>query len=359
MDILTELFRDAGLHGRVLELRTVPAEQALRFPCDRSVGFHVVLRGEVFVHTDRAAAPLRLAAGDVAFMGRGCTHLLAAHEGLEGLPVATIGTGVAKAEATDSERGGAGARVVSGAYQLWHTPVHPFFAELPDWHVIRRVESPRLEPLGLLVALLAEEARDDALGRDTVVQGLLDALFVRLVRAIVEREAGGVPGWAHAVADPHVRRAVERMHADPAAPWSVDTLAREAGLARTAFATRFRDTMRVTPLAYLRSVRLQRAMRLLVEEELTLDAVATRIGYGDAFAFSKAFKRAAAPSRRRSSSRTRRTRPSRSAASAGAVAAARSRTNRSHPSTSVIANATAITANRTGDAPVEISQPMP
>ena len=49
--------------------------------------------------------------------------------------------------------------------------------------------------------------------------------------------------------------------------------------------------MSETPLAHLRTVRLQRAMRLLVESDRTLEQVASAVGYQDAFSFSKAFKR--------------------------------------------------------------------
>ena len=49
--------------------------------------------------------------------------------------------------------------------------------------------------------------------------------------------------------------------------------------------------MSEAPLAYLRTVRLQRAMRLLVEGDRTLEQVASAVGYQDAFSFLKAFKR--------------------------------------------------------------------
>jgi AraC-like DNA-binding protein len=294
MDILSDLFREAGLRRRLINQRALPPNHALCFPCDRSVGFHVVVEGVVYLHSPALTEPLRLEAGDIAVMGRGCTHHLSSRATLVGLPVAMV----APPDATLAPDSSAATEtVISGAYQLWNTPLHPFFAELPEWFVLRADDTPRFDPLSLAVAMLTSESRrtagsPDALGRDAVVHGLLDVLFTYLLRAIVARRGAPGSGWSHAVHDPHVRQAVARLHADSARDWSLEGLAREVGLSRSVLAERFRTAMGETPLAYLRTVRLQRAMRLLTEEDSTLEQVAAAVGYQDAFGFSKAFKKA-------------------------------------------------------------------
>ena len=293
MDLLNDLFREAGLRRRLLDVHGVPPDRALRFPCDRSLGFHVVLEGAVYVHPAGGAAPLRIGAGDVAVMGRGAEHRLTAHGQLGALPELVMpvpGTGGGVAAPGD-------VLVVSGAYQLWHAPVHPLFAELPPWFVRRAEPARPLDPVSLTVSMLAEEARRegggaDALGRETVIHALLDVLFTRLLRDMVAARAAAGAGWSQAVGDPQVRAAVTALHADCARPWTLAALAHAVGLSRSALAARFREAMGETPLAYLRTVRLQRAMRLLAEADDTLARVAAAVGYGDAFSFSKAFKRA-------------------------------------------------------------------
>jgi AraC-like DNA-binding protein len=292
MDLLSDLFREAGLRRRLLDVHGVPPDLALRFPCERSLGFHVVLEGTLYVHPGGDAAPLRLEAGDVAVMGRGADHRLAARAELGALSEATMPlTGVGRPAAAGD------VRLVSGAYQLWHAPVHPLFAELPPWFVRRAERARPLDPISLTVAMLAEEARReaggaDALGRETVVHALLDVLFTRLLREMVAARGAASAGWSHAVRDPQVRAAVAALHADCARPWTLEALARAVGLSRSALAERFRGAMGETPLAYLRTVRMQRAMRLLAEGDGTLEQAAVAVGYGDAFSFSKAFKRA-------------------------------------------------------------------
>jgi AraC-like DNA-binding protein len=289
MDILSDLLRESGLRRRLLDVHAVPDGRALRFPCARSVGFHVVLEGTLYIHTDGDALPLRLEAGDVAVMGRGCHHLLTTCERAAGVPVDDL---TAPEHGVRRHEGHGHTRVVSGAYQLWNTPLHPFFAEWPAWHVVRASRTATLEPLQLGVAMLSAEMQADHMGRETVVYGLLDVLFTHLLRDIAAQRATLGAGFSQAVRDPQVRQAVALMHAHCARDWTLESLAREVGMSRSVLAERFRGVMNDTPLSYLRTVRLQRAMRLLAEADASLEQIAAQVGYNDPFGFSKAFKRA-------------------------------------------------------------------
>ncbi len=288
MDLLSDILQDAGLRRRVLGLRAVPPGVALRFPCERSIGLHVVVEGPVHVHAPGLAEPLALATGDVAFMARGCDHALSVGPSLAGLQPLTIGSG--PAQPSDGPPPGASV-VVGGAYQLWNTPLHPLFGELPAWTVLRAQGRPRLGPLALAAGLMEEEIRTAEPGSDTIVQALLDTIFTYALREIAAERGQGGLGWSHAVRDPQVRRALTLMHERSAHPWTLDELAQHAGLSRTALAERFRQAMGDTPLNHLRVLRMQRAMRLLAETDHKLEAVAADVGYQDAFSFSKVFKR--------------------------------------------------------------------
>jgi AraC-like DNA-binding protein len=312
MDLLSEILQDAGLRRRVLALRSLPADAALRFPCDKSIGLHLAVQGPVHLHAgpglvpgsapgsapsvdssaasgDTAGEPLMLARGDIALMARGCTHVLSATPSLDGLAVEPIApTGLDLAAGPPAE--GAPA-VISGAYQLWNQPLHPFFAELPGWTVLRAAERPALGPLALTTGLIEAELRQGQAGADTIVHALLDVVFTYALREAVERQGRAGAGWSHALQDPPVRRAVALMQADCAAPWTLEDLAQRAGLSRTALAERFRIAMGDTPLNHLRTLRMQRAMKLLADSNQPLEAIAAAVGYQDAFSFSKVFKR--------------------------------------------------------------------
>lgn len=284
MDLLSDILQDAGLRRRVLGLRAIPADLALRFPCEKSIGLHVVVQGPVHVHAPGLAEPLALVTGDVAFMARGCEHSLSVGPSLAGLQTQTISHEFGPVQGNASV-------VVGGAYQLWNTPLHPLFTELPAWTVLRAESRAQFGPLALAAGLMAQEIRSAEPGTDTIVQGLLDVVFTYALREIAAERGQAGQGWSHAARDPQVRRALTLMHERSAHPWTLEELAQQAGLSRTALAERFRDAMGDTPLNHLRVLRMQRAMRLLTETDRKLEAVATEVGYQDAFSFSKVFKR--------------------------------------------------------------------
>jgi AraC-like DNA-binding protein len=297
MDLLTDVLRQSGLKRRLLAARTIEKGTALRFPCEKSLGLHVVTRGSVYVHAAGEKQPLQLQAGDMALMARGCEHFLSTEAVLTRstrIEPATLWTAdeAARAESASAQASAkAGSSVIGGAYQFWNEPVHPFFREIPAWFILRAESLPRLGPLALTVGMLEEEVNRRELGGEIIVHGLLDALFTHVLRELVREQGGNASGWSHAVTDPQVRQVVALMHSNCAHAWTLDELATRAGLSRTGLAERFRAAMGDTPLSHLRTLRMQRAMQVLSDSERTLEQVAQEVGYTDAFSFSKVFKR--------------------------------------------------------------------
>jgi len=62
-------------------------------------------------------------------------------------------------------------------------------------------------------------------------------------------------------------------------------------MSRSGFAAAFTDSVGEAPAAYLARVRMARAERLLLEQNLALPEVAEAVGYASTAAFSVAFKR--------------------------------------------------------------------
>jgi AraC-like DNA-binding protein len=98
-------------------------------------------------------------------------------------------------------------------------------------------------------------------------------------------------GLGAALRHAQIRCALDLMHANVAHDWTLDELAQRVSLSRTAFAMKFRAALGDTPLSYLRTLRMQHAMRLLSESGQSLESIAASVGYQDAFGFSKVFKK--------------------------------------------------------------------
>lgn len=171
------------------------------------------------------------------------------------------------------------------------TSSHPLVASLPD--VIHLpADAERGQALEISIRQIIDETADPRATSASIVVALIDVLLLRILQAWHGKlPAEQVAGWAAAVADPAIAPALRAIHGSPAVPWTVETLARQSGLSRAAFARRFNSVLGEPPLAYLTGWRMTMARRLLRETELPLSAIAERTGYGSEFAFAKAFKR--------------------------------------------------------------------
>ncbi|MFJ9106618.1 AraC family transcriptional regulator [Streptomyces sp. NPDC102283] len=128
-------------------------------------------------------------------------------------------------------------------------------------------------------------------GEQIVLDRLLDWLLVCTLRDWFDRPEADPPGWYGALGDQVAGPALRAMHGDPAHPWTTAELAVRAGVSRTTLAKRFTELVGEGPVAYLTAWRMTLAADLLTRPELTVAAVARRVGYADAFGFSAAFKR--------------------------------------------------------------------
>ena len=120
-----------------------------------------------------------------------------------------------------------------------------------------------------------------------VLDRFCDILVYEVIRYIVER--GDVStGMLAGLADAGIGLAVAAIHREPGADWSVDSLAAQASMSRTKFATRFRELVGITPGPYLTDWRLAVAESLLLRGD-SVKSVADAVGYGTQHSFTKAF----------------------------------------------------------------------
>jgi len=101
-------------------------------------------------------------------------------------------------------------------------------------------------------------------------------------------------GLFNGLADPRIAKALVAMHQRPAFGWDLELLAKEAGMSRTAFATKFHQTMRRPPGKYLAAIRLALAQRA-VDLGKGLKEAAKVSGYGNSSALSRALAKSMLP----------------------------------------------------------------
>ena len=89
----------------------------------------------------------------------------------------------------------------------------------------------------------------------------------------------------------NILRAIDSINREPNYAHSNESLASTAGLSPSRFAAVFKQSLKTTPRQYLRNIRILNAQNLLSNPSLTLDNIAERCGFSDAFHLSKTFKR--------------------------------------------------------------------
>ena len=252
-------------------------------------GVQIMVRGNAILTTPEGGI-LRLDEGDAVLTPHGSSHTVSdALDTPHGLPCAQ-----------SEERAGAILRghddqathvAVCLAYELAPGRMHPMLAAMPDF--IHIPADPTRPELAGAIAMLDGELRAERSGGDTLVPALLDAILMYLLRAMLEGNERhcGFAGWATALADDSIRKALEAIHTAPERQWTVASLGDVAGLSRSAFSRRFTELVGQPPLGYLTFWRLAVAARLLTDTDAPLAAVARQVGYASEFAFAAAFKR--------------------------------------------------------------------
>ena len=137
---------------------------------------------------------------------------------------------------------------------------------------------------------IAQEADATRPGSEAIITRLADIVVVQAIRAWLSSSAGQ-HGWLAALRDQQIGRALGAIHRDPAREWTVEMLAKEIGMSRSALSARFSELVGESVMHYITEWRMQLAREELQTTPQTLAVLAEKYGYQSEAAFSRAFKR--------------------------------------------------------------------
>jgi len=180
--------------------------------------------------------------------------------------------------------------VIAGRFGFDEAHARPLADLFPRLILLRGVEAD-IAPLRKTVELLVSEVDASTQGSEAAVQHLSNLLLIQALRSHIQISSGESTGWLRALSDSHIGTALNSMHQRIEHPWTVASLASEAGMSRSAFALRFKELIGESPLEYLTRWRMYRGSDLLRESDRKLADVAQAVGYDSDGAFHKAFKR--------------------------------------------------------------------
>jgi AraC-like DNA-binding protein len=272
---------------------------------DRCLSFHVVIEGRCrleYTRTDDAlgssddgtdTATINLTAGDLALVRDGVPHTLSSAEG-----VATPGI-LDLHHDYESERyavlrhggGGQSTSLVCGAVRFDHPAARRMTEFLPSVITIAGGTTAQTEWIRDTLRLMAVEARSLRPGGEAVLTRLADVLVIQAIRAWLQDRGAERSGWLTALQDEQIGHALKLIHREPARRWTVEKLAHETSMSRSAFAARFTDLVGEPAIAYIRRWRMNMALDHLHRDDVSIAWIATEMGYESEASFSRAFKR--------------------------------------------------------------------
>jgi AraC-like DNA-binding protein len=274
------------------------------------IEFHLVVSG--FCWGGLAdGSPIRLAAGDVIVFPQGDSHVVSSAPGLRGLRPMALFEG---ADATQlpffhrfGDGGGTHTRLICGFLGCDARPFNPLLAALPRMLHLRggaragdgqaqgeaqgHAQGQAPGWLAELGRIALAESHAKRAGGEGVLARVSELMFIEAVRRHVESLPPDQIGWLAGLRDRFVGRALNLLHGRPAFAWTLEQLAREVGLSRSALAERFAHFVGQPPMQYLAHWRMQVASAMLANGSDNVAQIAFAVGYESEAAFSRAFKR--------------------------------------------------------------------
>ena len=285
---LTEALFRVRMHGVFYSWTRATEPLAVDMPrLADCLSFHVVTQGEVWIMVD-GYSPTLLKSGDVALVPRGLGHSLATEPGLpsmgqvdelpqemvsEHYSIMTLGRPDLPVRTA----------MLCGIIGFDSPAVHEVLQLLPSLiHIEGGFDG--------LVALMIDELERWRPGGEAVTTRLADVLVVQAIRTWLESDPDAERGWIAALRDPWIGRSIASVHREPGHAWTLEELAAEAMLSRSAFAERFTRVVGVPPMQYVTTWRMNVAASRL-RDGAPVTEIAGALGYGSVAAFSRAYKR--------------------------------------------------------------------
>jgi AraC-like DNA-binding protein len=278
MDLLSNVVQSLRLRARIVMQGSYCGAWALDSTGASSAVFHLIGRGQAWVHRERQREPLIVRGGDLVMFPHADWHQLSGTPKRQpGLRLAATGSGPFTT-------------VLCGMVEFATREMNPIIQALPRMIVVRSEDQSTSAELHALARLMLVEYEAGAVGRQGILDRFAEVMFVLVLRHYMQH-AAELKGFLAVFKDERIVRALAALHGSPGADWQVETLAREASMSRTVFAERFAGLVGQTPMQYLARWRMYLADEMLRARRLSVAQVAERLGYQTESAFRRAFRR--------------------------------------------------------------------
>lgn len=296
MDPLSSVLSLLKLHSYMSGGFEAGGDWSIEFPEGPGIKFYAAVSGECWLAVEGVEDPVRVRAGDCFLLPRGRAFRVASDLALPPVDPFKVFAPV-KDGRINRLNGGGDFFSVGGHFALTGDYAEVLLAMLPP--IVHIHDEADKATLRWSAERMRQELREPKPGGLLIAQQLATMMLVQALRIHLAQGLDGGVGWLFALADPHMAAAISAMHEDPARRWTLQSLAERAGMSRTSFALKFRETVGATPMDYLTRWRMTVAAERLARGGDPISVIALSLGYDSESAFSTAFKRVMGCSPRR------------------------------------------------------------
>ncbi|MEM6995551.1 MAG: AraC family transcriptional regulator, partial [Myxococcota bacterium] len=257
---------------------------------DGCLSFQIVTAGRCWLEVD-GAPPRWISRGSLTLIPHGTPHRAKSDPDSDCVPLASLPVQSITERYELLRHGGGGdpTHVTYGVVRFDHVAAERLVSLLPT---LLHIDTDHGDDwLHSTARWAAREASALRPGGETVITRLAELLVIQAVRAWLESAPEAQQGWLAALRDERIGLALAAIHRAPSDPWNVESLAREAGMSRSAFSAKFSELVGQPAMHYVTHWRMQLARARLRSTTEPIAAVAGQLGYASEAAFCKAFKR--------------------------------------------------------------------
>ena len=259
------------------------------FPPHEGIKFSAVVRGTCWGMADGLDQPVRFEAGDCFLLNSGRRLMLSSDPALPPQDPSLI-LDAAYREGIAVHNGGGEVFLISGRFDFSGNHAAVLFDALPPMLHIPGA-SAQAEVLRWSLDQFTSELRQQQPGGTLMSTHLAHRMLVPALRLFLQTASDVPQGWFLALTDRQISPAIGAIHAEPDRSWTLEQLARIAGISRTVFAQRFKALVGSTVMDYLTRWRMLLAADRLRQGGEKVSSIAFSLGYESESSFSAAFKR--------------------------------------------------------------------
>lgn len=298
LDLLSDILTRLSMRGTLYFRTSFTKPWGVAVPQHENVArFHYAHRGACLVSVAGMENPVFVEQGDLIIIPHGAPHeLYCGHNPEETvLPLDTVleesgydGSGVLVYGGDDKPV--SETQLICGHFSFGAQTRHILFERLPPLVHVKNYGEAAGKWMEATLRVIGDEAGGHRMGSDLIALKMSEAILAQAIRSFLESDVA--QDWSlDGFTDKNLALALDAFHKNPHRSWTVETLAKAAGMSRTSFAVAFQKKMAMTPIDYVTSWRMELAKQALLDPVNSIADVAESVGYASDSAFARTFKK--------------------------------------------------------------------